>query len=222
MTDDASALRILLADDHPVVLSGLQALLSRIPGLEVINSQSDGTGALKAIRRLEPDVAVLDISMPGLTGIEVLEAAEKEGSRTRIVFLTASATDENITEAVRGGAWAIMLKDSAPEDLARCIKAVAAGERWLAPELVAPALRREAERREDVAKIDSLVTPREREIATLVAAGLSNKEIARRLDISEGTVKIHLHNVYNKVGVANRTSLATLAHRYWPNGATEK
>src|SRR4051812_26213253 len=121
-------LRIVLADDHPVVLSGLQALLRRIPGLEVIDAQSDGTGALNTIRTLEPDIAVLDISMPGLTGIEVLEAAEAEGLPTRIVFLTASATDENIASAVRGGAWAIMLKDSAPEDLVNCLNAVAAGE----------------------------------------------------------------------------------------------
>jgi two-component system, NarL family, nitrate/nitrite response regulator NarL len=220
MMHGSRPLRILLADDHPVVLSGLQALLRRIPGLEIIDAQSDGTGALKTIRTLEPDIAVLDILMPGLTGIEVLEAAESEGLPTRIVFLTASATDENIAAAVRGGAWAIMLKDSAPEDLVHCLNAVAAGERWLAPEVVAPALRREAERREDIAKIDSLVTPREREIAVLVARGLSNKEIARRINISEGTVKIHLHNAYNKLGVANRTSLATLAHRHWVKGGS--
>src|SRR3954454_20852777 len=121
MMHGSRPLRILLADDHPVVLSGLEALLRRIPGLDVIGKQSDGTGALKTIRTLEPDIAVLDILMPGLTGIEVLEAAESEGLPTRIVFLTASATDENIAAAVRGCAWAIMLKDSAPEDLVHCL-----------------------------------------------------------------------------------------------------
>src|SRR3954454_8406889 len=132
MKDD-KVLRIVCADDHPVVLSGVEALLKRVPGLEVIDALRDGTAALRAIRTLEPDIAVLDISMPGLTGIEVLETLEGEGSRTRVVFLTASATDENIAAAVRAGAWAIMLKDSAPDDLERCIKAVADGERWLAP-----------------------------------------------------------------------------------------
>jgi two-component system, NarL family, nitrate/nitrite response regulator NarL len=206
---------VLIADDHPIVLGGLTGLLGSKDRFDVVATCSDGSEALEKLRALEPDLGVLDISMPGLTGIEVLAITEAEGLRTRVVFLTASATDEQITQAVARGAWGIMLKDAAADMLVDCLGKVVTGERWLPPELVSPALEREAERRSHLDRLDGLLTSREREIAILVAEGLSNKQIARRVRISEGTVKIHLHNAYQKLGVVNRTSLATLAQRYF-------
>jgi DNA-binding NarL/FixJ family response regulator len=140
-------MRVVLADDHPIVLSGLRALLQPQPGVEIVATAQDGGTALETIRTYEPDIAVLDIRMPELTGLEVLEALEAEGLGTRVVLLTGSASDEQIATAVDRGAWGLLLKESAPATLMACLKTVAGGERWLPEELVAPAVRRAAEQR---------------------------------------------------------------------------
>lgn len=204
------AVRVVLADDHPIVLTGLRALLKPEPGVEIVAAAPDGATALAMTRAHEPDIAVLDVDMPQLTGLDVLEALEADGLFTRVVFLTGSASDEQIATAVERGAWGLLLKESAPATLMACLKTVAGGQRWLPEELVAPAVRRAAERRERDVPLERVLTAREVEIARLVAQGLSNKHISRQLSISEGTVKIHLHNVYEKLGSVNRTSLAML------------
>src|SRR5215203_2043984 len=204
------AMRVVLADDHPIVLGGLRALLQAEPEFEIVAAAPDGATALAMIRAHQPDMAVLDINMPQLTGLDVLETLEAESLSTRMVLLTGSASDEQIATAVERGAWGLLLKESAPGTLITCLRAVASGQRWLPEELVAPAVRRAAERRARDVRLERVLTAREYEIARLVAQGLSNKHIARALAISEGTVKIHLHNVYEKLGALNRTSLAVL------------
>jgi DNA-binding NarL/FixJ family response regulator len=204
------AMRVVLADDHPLVLGGLRALLQAETGVEIVASALEGATALATIRAHEPDVAVLDINMPQLTGLEVLDALEADDLATRVVFLTGTASDEQIAAAVERGAWGLLLKESAPGTLIACLKAVAAGQRWLPEEVVAPAIRRASERRASNVRPERVLTAREYEIARLVARGLSNKHIARELAISEGTVKIHLHKTYEKLGNMNRTSLAVL------------
>jgi len=206
----ACAMRVVLADDHPLVLGGLLALLQAETGMEIVASVLEGATALATIRAHEPDVAVLDINMPQLTGLEVLDALEADDLATRVVFLTGTASDEQIAAAVERGAWGLLLKESAPGTLIACLKAVAAGQRWLPEEVVAPAIRRASERRASNVRPERVLTAREYEIARLVARGLSNKHIARELAISEGTVKIHLHKTYEKLGNINRTSLAVL------------
>ena len=143
----ACAMRVVLADDHPIVLGGLRALLQAEPGVEIAAAALDGATALEMIRAHEPEIAVLDINMPQLTGLEVLEALEADGLATRVVLLTGSVSDEQIATAVERGAWGLLLKESAPGTLIACLKTVAAGQRWLPEELVAPAIRRAAERR---------------------------------------------------------------------------
>ena len=202
--------KIVLADDHPIVLSGLKAILSGLPEVDIVAMAPNGAEATTAIRELEPEIAILDINMPEFTGLEILEMVEAEGLSTRVVFLTSSATDAQIAESVRRGAWGIVLKESAADTLVACIQQVSGGNRWLPPDLVEPALRREIERTRKGGL--SALTARERELARLVAQGLSNKHIARHLQISEGTVKIHLHNIFQKLELSNRTSLATLTH----------
>src|SRR3954447_13897082 len=205
------AMRVVLADDHPIVLGGLRALLQAEPGVEIVAAALEGAAALTMIRAHQPEIAVLDIYMPRLTGLEVLETLEADGLATRVVLLTGSASDEQIATAVERGAWGLLLKESAPGTLIDCLKAVAAGQRWLPEELVAPAIRRASERRATDLRPERVLTAREYEIARLIAQGLSNKHIAHALGISEGTVKIHLHNTYEKLGgVMNRTSLALL------------
>ena len=207
----ACTMRVVLADDHPIVLGGLRALLLAEPGVEIVAAALEGAAALTMIRAHEPDLAVLDITMPQLTGLEVLEALAADDLATRVVLLTGSASDEQIATAVERGAWGLLLKESAPGTLIACLKAVAAGQRWLPEELVAPAIRRAAERRATDVRPERVLTAREYEIARLIAQGLSNKHIAHALAISEGTVKIHLHKTYEKLGgVMNRTSLAVL------------
>jgi DNA-binding NarL/FixJ family response regulator len=204
------AMRVVLADDHPIVLGGLRALLQAEPGVEIVAATPDGATALAMIRAHEPNLAVLDINMPQLTGLDVLETLEADGLSTRVVLLTGSVSDEQIATAVERGAWGLVLKENALGTLITCLGVVCSGQRWLPEELVAPAVRRAAERRKTDVQLERVLTPREYEIAGLVAQGLSNKHIARALAISGGTVKIHLHNMYEKLGCANRTSLAVL------------
>ena len=209
-----SPLSVLVADDHPVVLRGLVDVLQSSGGLKVVAACKDGLAAMDAIRKLAPDVAVLDIAMPSLPGLEILASLAGEGSKTKVVFLTASIADDQILAAISHGAKGIMFKDSAPEDLIDSVRTVAGGGTWFVPDLIDAALEREAGRRLRVERIKQNLTGRELEVMRLVAEGLANKEVARRLSLSEGTVKIHLHNIYQKIGVANRTALTafTLAH----------
>jgi len=211
MTQTTTPHRIILADDHPIFLGGLTSLIRSDPGYALVATCSDGMAALQALRSLQPDVAVLDVSMPSLTGLEVLEIARREDLPTRVVFLTASANDEHVARAVALGAWGLLLKNAAANHLLECLAVVVSGQRWLPPEIVDGAVARESARRVQTDRLVSSLTPRERELVILATEGLSNKVIARRIGVTEATVKIHLHNIYQKLGFSNRTALATLA-----------
>jgi DNA-binding NarL/FixJ family response regulator len=214
MKADDGEVRVVLADNHPVFLHGLSALLRKISGFKIIEIKLDGVSALQSIRRFEPAIAILGISMSGIGGIEVLKQVEKQGLATRIVLLTAFASDQELVAAVTNGAWGIVPKELAADAVTDCVTKVAAGERWLPRELVDPAMSREAQRRNENKKIEAVLTSREFEISGLVAEGLSNKHIARRVGICEGTVKIHLCNAYRKLGGMNRASLSSIVNRY--------
>ncbi len=210
----ATEITIVLADDHPIVLRGLKALLETEIDLSVIAACANGIDALESIREFRPDIAVIDVTMPGLTGIQVVEAMRKEKLRTRVLLLTASLTDASVFDAVAAGVCGIILKEAAPEILVDSLRAVRNGKQLLPSDLISPAIARETERRSGEQHLTGTMTPREREVMMLVAEGLSNKEVGRRLGLSDGTVKVHLHNVYQKTGVVNRTALASLAVRY--------
>ena len=205
------SISVVLADDHPVVLHGIVSLLGAHSDLKIVAGCSDGSAAAEAIRKYSPDVAVLDLAMPGLNGLDILSAVAAERAATKIVFLTATVTEKQILTAIACGAEGVMLKDAAPNDLIRCVRDVAAGRRWYPAEIVHAALERQTERAPQGELIDEGLTPREREVVKLVSGGLSNKEVGRRLGLSEGTIKIHLHNIYGKLGVSNRTGLTALA-----------
>lgn len=205
--------RVVVADDHPVVLHGLAALLNMQPDFKVVAACLDGDAALEAIREHVPEIALLDCKMPKRSGLEVLADVTEQGLPTKIVFLTATANDSHALAAITRRAHGLLLKDAAPDRLVECLRAVSAGRRWIPPEVIEAALRRENHRTAHLLPIVESLSPREREVMKLVADGLSNKEIAEHLDMAEGTVKIHLHSIYNKAGVHNRTSLAALAYR---------
>jgi DNA-binding NarL/FixJ family response regulator len=202
-------LRLVLADDHAVVREGLMALLRTAPRFEIVAACATGLEALEALRRHQPDVAILDFSMPTMNGLDVIVAARQEKLPTRIVLLTASIGDEALVRAVREGLAGLILKDQAADELLACIEQVGAGGRWVPQKMLDQALKRldeQARHQEDL-------TARERQIASMVALGLSNKEIARELSLAEGTVKIHLHNAFQKLGVSSRTALVALLNR---------
>jgi DNA-binding NarL/FixJ family response regulator len=211
MTNRHKSISVALADDHPAILLGVAELLGSYPDIKVVAACSNGTAVMQAIRQLAPTVAVLDFFMPGLNGLEVLANMSAERSVTTAVFLTATATDKQLLAAVSRGAKGIVLKEMALDELVQCVRVVAGGREWLPPSLIDAAFEREAARQSVSTHLAQSLTCRERQIVLLVAEGLSNKEICRRLGISEGTVKIHLHNVYEKVGVNNRTALAAMA-----------
>jgi len=209
--DQHRSISIVVADDHPLVLHGVADVLRSNSDMNVVAVCSDGAAALEAIRKWSPNVAVLDIFMPGLTGLDVLASIAADSLATKVVLLAATASDEQILRAIAGGVQGIVLKEEALTELVRCIRAVAEGRQWLPLALVNAALERETKRRSTSQSLTQLLTSRERQVVLLVAEGLSNKEIGRRLELSEGTVKIHLHNIYQKLHVNNRTTLAALA-----------
>ena len=205
-------LSVLLADDHPLYLHGLCTLLRQMSGFEIVETHGDGISALQGIRQFEPRIAVLGVSLPELNGIELLKHVQEEGLRTRVVLL--SSTQKEVAGAVTHGPWGIILKQMPLGSVTQCLATIAGGERWLPPGLVDQPLRREAKWQNESEKIKSLLTETELQISFLVAEGLSNAHIARRLGICEAAVKTELYNAYRKLGGMNRPSLMTLADRH--------
>ena len=212
------AIRLTLVDDHPIVLQGLQRLFETQSDFDVVACCGGGDAALESIRTARPDVLVLDLRMPGRSGLEVLRAMAAEKLACRTVLLTAAANDDDVVEAVRLGVHAIIMKESPPDTLVDCVRRVARGEQWFEQEALARSfgrvLRREAATR-DAART---LTPREIELVRMVAQGLRNRAIAERLQISEGTVKIHLHNVYEKLAIDGRLELVLWAQEQGISG----
>jgi len=200
-------IRLVVADDHPIVLAGLANCLAGEPDFQISAGAVDGGEALKAVRQLRPDVLVLDLRMPVKDGLSVLRELKEEKSPTPVVILTALNNDESI-EAVRLGARGLLLKDAASSQLVQCIREVHAGRKWLDNGVAMRALDRFLEREAGARSTAELLTHRELEVARMVAEGLPSKSIARKLAISEGTTKLHLHHVYEKLHLNGRIALA--------------
>jgi DNA-binding NarL/FixJ family response regulator len=206
-------IRLVLVDDHPIVLQGLQQLFERHDDFEVMSCCPDGATALEAVGKFHPDVLVMDLRMPGLSGLDVLRALAAKQSRSRTVLLTAIIRDSEVMEAVKLGVRGIVLKESSPDVLVDCVRRVQRGEQWIERDSVTRSLNRVRDRESAERAAGETLTPREIEIVRMVARGLRNKAIAERLSISEGTVKVHLHNVYEKLGVDGRLELVLCAQQ---------
>lgn len=203
--------RLVLADDHRIILEGLEQLFQREKDFEVMATATTGEEALTAVRKHRPDVLVLDIRMPNGDGLSVLRQIHTEKLPTRVVLLTATLDEDEMLEAMQNGVSGLVLKESAAVGLVQTVRRVQRGERALEPSLVSRALDRLAQR-EDSKKIAEVLSKRETEIVKMVAAGLRNKEIALKLSIGEGTVKTHLHTIYEKLGVHGRVELTMYAY----------
>jgi two-component system nitrate/nitrite response regulator NarL len=206
---------LVLADDHPIVLEGIARVIEAEKDFELRAKCLTGEGVLRAIREQHPDVAVLDIVIPEMDGLQVIARMNAEGIQTKVVFLTANATDAHILALIEQGARGLLMKDSAIGELARCIRVVAEGGHHFPRDLVTAAVERETGRRAEGEHFERVLSAREREVLLLVAEGLLNKQVAYRLNLSEGTVRIHMHNIYQKTGIGSRAAVTAmaLAHR---------
>jgi two-component system, NarL family, nitrate/nitrite response regulator NarL len=214
-----SCVRIVVADHRPVFLRGLISILDSEHTFDVVASCCDGMQSLRAIRDLAPDIALLNSSMPVLSGIKVLASAISEGSPTRIVLLTTAAALPSIY-AISMGAYGVVPVDVWPEILVRSLHEVAAGQRLSLPAFPAGGTRSGARNHTAETTLATL-TERERQIVNLVSRGLPNKEVGQRLNLTAGTIKVHLHNIYQKLAINNRTALTALAvsNQYGPQTA---
>ena len=203
-------IRVLIADDHAVVRQGLRTFLALQEDVEVVGEAEDGLEAVDGAERLQPDVALMDLVMPRLDGIEAIRRIREVSPETRVIVLTSFVDEDRMIPAVRAGAAGYLMKDVQPQELVRAIRTVHGGEVLLPPSVVAKLMEEVAAERPGAGEI---LTAREREVLTLVARGRANKLIALDLGVSEKTVKAHVSNILGKLGLHDRTQAALYAVR---------
>ena len=206
-------IRVLLVDDHVLFRSGVRTLLERSDDFEVVDETGDGLEGIKRARSLKPDVVLLDLNMPGVGGIEAVKAIVEESPEVRVLMLTVSEDAADLMEALRSGASGYLLKNIEMEELVSAIRRAASGDSVVSPQMTAKLIQgvREQPRVSDKLVERDRFSPRERDILSCLARGESNKEIARELDLAESTVKIHVQNIFKKLGVTSRVQVALYA-----------
>ncbi len=208
------ATTLILADDHPIILEGLEQLFRREKEFQVLATCTNGEQTIAAVRKHRPDIVVLDVKMPNGDGLSVLKSIQEERLPSRVILLTASMDDDEVLTAMERGVWGMVLKESAAVSLVDSVRRVSRGERALDQTLLVKALDHALERQSGSRVSADSLSRRETEIVKMVAAGLRNKEIAAKLFIGEGTVKTHLHAIYRKLGVNGRVELTLYAREH--------
>jgi DNA-binding NarL/FixJ family response regulator len=206
----ANPVRVLIADDHPIVRQGLEIVINSQPDMTLVGQAANGSEALILVRELEPDVVVMDLKMPIQNGLSAIEEIKKSGSGTPVLVLTSFPDDELVISAIQLGANGVMLKDSPPEQLLNAIREVAHGQSPLHPS-VAHKLVLKLQQSAAPEPVTDRLTGRENEVLICLAQGLSNREIALKLSLSTRTVTTHVRNILEKLGLKNRTQAALYA-----------
>ena len=202
-------IKIMIVDDHSVVRQGLKMFLGSDPELEVIGEARDGAEAVRLVNEMHPDIVLMDLVMPGMDGLTATAIIRREAAETEVIALTSVMEDSSVVDAVRAGAIGYLLKDTESFELCRAIKAAAAGQVQMSPQVLTRLMR---EVRTPVKGLEPL-TDREMDVLKLLADGHSNKEIAKSLNIGEQTVKTHVSRILDKIGVPSRTQAALFAIR---------
>jgi DNA-binding NarL/FixJ family response regulator len=205
------SIRLVIADDHPLILNGLENLFLLESDIKVLARCRDGEETLQAVRHHQPDLLILDLRMPKKDGLAVLQELHEEKLPTRIVVLTAELEEHEALRLLRLGVSGIVLKEMAPHLLVQCIRKVHAGEPWVERRSVSHVLDKLLRREAGARELAGVLTPRELEVMGLVVNGLRNETIAKELHISEGTVKVHVHNIYDKLQLDGRLALLRYA-----------
>lgn len=200
-------MRLVVVDDHPLFRDGISSLL-RAWGHEVVGQAGNGADAIGLVEEMDPDVALLDVRMPGLTGVDVARAVKERHPRTRVVMLTVSEDEDDLFRAIEAGAQGYLMKDLESGQFRAMLEAVGRGEAAITPATAARVLRRFVKGEADLSNGSGELTERETEVLHLVTAGLRNREIAVRLGISENTVKYHIRNILDRLHAKSRTELA--------------
>lgn len=208
----SEVIRVLIVDDHTIVRKGICALLAEIAGIEVVGEAADGQAAIAQAERLCPDVILMDLAMPRLDGIEATRQIKASQPESRILVMTSFATDDKVLPAIKAGALGYLLKESSPKDLVQAIHQIHRGESSLHPTIARKVLQ-EITHPSDRPPTPDPLTRREAEILLLVAQGLSNQDIARKLHISDPTVRSHVSNIMSKLHLATRIQAALYALR---------
>lgn len=204
--------RLLVADDHPIIAAGLELFLKDTE-YEIVARCSDGASVLEMLAEAQPDMLILDERMPGQSGVDLLRILRELGDQRPIILLTGSIDDERAMEAIQLGVNGLVLKHTAPDLLVQCLDQVKAGFRWMDQGVLQRALDQALRNNEVTPQPLAKLSAREREIVERVVGGARNQEIATELGISPGTVKVHLHRIYEKLGLRNRTELALYARK---------
>lgn len=207
------ALSLVLADPHPIFLLGLERVLASEADLKVCACCNSAEETLGAVRRHRPDLLVLDPHFPDRSGLQFLRELKRDSLPTRFVILTSAVNDDQALELLRMEIPGVVLKSMSPRLLVQCLRKVHAGGQWLEKQSVGRAVEKMLLREAGIRRIAHILTPREIETVRLVAGGHSNRQIAEQMGLQEGTIKVHLHNVYKKLGIENRVDLTLYAQK---------
>ncbi len=206
------SIRVVLADDHPLILNGLKGLLTSEEGFEIVSVCTNGDEALDAVIKYKPDILVLDIRMPVKDGIAVLKEIHELALPVKVVLLAGGLNEKEATQSIRMGVKGIILKEMAPQLLISCLRKVYSGGQWMERHSFNKAINSMLQREGGMQEVSNHLTSRELHLVKMVAEGFRNRDIARKLSISEDTVKRHLYNIYQKLSVENRPQLIRYAH----------
>lgn len=212
MNENTQPITIVLVDDHPIIRTGLRALLAHEPACQIVGEAGDGLAALRLIEQTRPDVVITDVTMPGLNGLDLTLELTKKFPDTKVIVLSMYTNEAFVNEALQSGAMGYVVKDSVLTELVHAVREVSAGRRYLSATVAGRAI--EQDNRESTVQYHQLfdkLTPREREVFQLVAEGLSNSEVGKRLFISPRTVEIHRAAMMRKLGIKNHIALVTYA-----------